>query len=115
MVRMVVVVVSTVCAWWIVWRKWTRRRLLTAPVPAECMSHEILALEAFMRGNGCLREGQLVEARMAFSQARALDPKLSYVAAGLAEVERQQTSGVCNAAYRTRYPRASGIGYTEVP
>ena len=115
MVRIIAVVVLAVCAWWIVRRRWIHERRLTAPVPAERMSHEILALEAFMRGNGCLREGQLDEARTAYYQARALDPKLSYVVAGLAEVERQQTSGVCNAAYLTRYPRVNGIGYTQAP
>jgi cytochrome c-type biogenesis protein CcmH/NrfG len=68
-----------------------------------------------MRGNSCLREGQLAEARAAFHQARELDPKLPYVVARLDEVERQQAGGACNTAYLTRYPRAIGVGYTAAP
>lgn len=115
MVRMVAVVLIVVCAGWIIWRRWGRGRLPTAPVPSGRLPRETLALEAFMRGNSCLREGQLAEARAAFHQARELDPKLPYVVARLDEVERQQAGGACNTAYLTRYPRAIGVGYTAAP
>ena len=112
MVNMVAVVGVGVCAGWIVWRRWDRRRRPIAPVLSECIPRETLALEAFMRGNSCLRDEQFAEASAAFHQARALDPKLPYVAARLAEVERQQAGGARHAARLTRYPRAIGAGVT---
>lgn len=110
MVRMVAVVLIGMCAGWIIWRRWGRGHLPTAPVPSGRMPSETLAFEAFMRGNSCLREGQFTEARAAFHQARELDPKLPYVDARLDEVERQQAGGVRNADYLTRSPRATGVG-----
>jgi cytochrome c-type biogenesis protein CcmH/NrfG len=59
-----------------------------------------------------LRDEQFTEASAAFHQARVLDPKLPYVAARLAEVERQQAGGARHAARLTRYPRAIGAGVT---
>ncbi len=115
MVRMVAVVLIVVCAGWIIWRRWGRGRLPTAPVPSGRMPRETLALEAFMRGNFCLREGQFAKARAAFHQARELDPKLPYVVARLDEVERQQAGGARHADYLTRSPRAIGVGCTDAP
>ena len=115
MVRMVAVVPIVVCAGWIIWRRWGRGRLPTAPIPSGRIPRETLALEAFMHGNSCLREGQCAEARDAFHQARELDPKLPYVAARLDEVERQQAGGARNADSFTRSPRAIGVGCTAAP
>lgn len=115
MVRMVAVVLIGVCAGWIIWRRWGRGHLPTAPVPSGRLPRETLAFEAFMRGNSCLREGQFAEARGAFHQARELDPKLPYVDARLDEVERQQADGARHADYRTRSPRAIGVGCTDAP
>jgi cytochrome c-type biogenesis protein CcmH/NrfG len=49
-----------------------------------------LAHKAFVHGNTCLKEGKFDEARAAFHQALALDPKHPHVASRLAEVERRQ-------------------------
>jgi len=115
MVRMVALVLIIVCAGWIIWRRWGRGRLPIAPVPSGHMPRETLAFKAFMRGNSCLREGQFADARAAFHQAREFDPKLPYVVARLDEVERQQAGGARNADYRTRSPRAIGVGCIEAP
>lgn len=56
-----------------------------ATIPRETLAHE-----AFMHGNSCLAAGQFAAAIAAFHQARDLNPKHPYVAARLAEVERQQ-------------------------
>jgi hypothetical protein len=77
-------------------------------VPSGRIPGETVGFEAFMRGNACLRDGQLAEARAAFHQARELDPKLPYVAARLDAVEQQEAGGVHNTDYRPRSPRAIG-------
>lgn len=115
MVRMVAVGLIIIGAGWIIWRRWGGGRLSTALVPSGRLPGEPVACEAFMRGNTCLRDGQFAEARAAFHQAREFDPKLPYVVARLDEVERQQAGGARHADYRTRSPRAIGVGGIDVP
>lgn len=115
MVRMAAVVLIIICAGWFIWRRWGGGRLSTALVPSGRIPGEPSAFEAFMRGNACLRDGQFAAARAAFHQASELDPKLPYVGARLDEVERQDAGGARNADYRTRFPRALGVGCTDAP
>jgi hypothetical protein len=68
------------------------------------MPRETLALEARRRGDSCLREGQCAEARAAFHQARALDPKLPYVIARLDAVERGEPGDDVQSACGARFP-----------
>jgi len=63
-----------------------------------------------MHGNSCLRDEQFADASTAFHQARELDPKLPYVAARLAEVERQHAARLHTRL--TRSPRVIGAGVT---
>lgn len=100
-------------AGWMVWRRWSHRRRPTALVALKNLPGNPLAMDAFMRGNSCLREGQFVEASTAFRQAGALDPNLPYVVARLDEVERQQAGGARLTHALTRYPRALGASVPQ--
>lgn len=75
---------------WLIWQRWSREHRPTTPVTPGSLPYAPLAIEAFMRGNSCLRAGQFTAARAAFHQAGALDPRLPYVLARLDAVEQQQ-------------------------
>ena len=85
----VVMLVIVVVVAWIAWRPRRHGQASTAVSP-QGMSPADLAHKAFVHGNSCLMEGKFDEARAAFHQARALEPKHPHVAGRLAEVDRQQ-------------------------
>jgi hypothetical protein len=60
--------------------------------------HNNIVHKTFVHGNTCLMEGKFDEARAAFEQVRALDPKHPHIAGRLAEVERQQQAASAVAA-----------------
>jgi predicted negative regulator of RcsB-dependent stress response len=85
----VVMLVIVVVVAWIAWRP-RRHGQASAAVSPQGMFPADLAHKAFVHGNSCLMEGKFDEARAAFHQALALEPKHPHVAGRLAEVERQQ-------------------------
>jgi hypothetical protein len=89
MISMIFIVVVIAGTGWLAWNRWTDWRTpIRSPLSAE-RSPQTRAFEAFAQGNSCLAAGQWADATAAFEQARALDPKRPYVAARLAEVDRQ--------------------------
>ncbi len=90
MVSVIVVVAIVGGIGWMVWRRRGRWQPQTEPLSPEEIRPEILAFEAFTRGNTYLAEGKFAEATVAFQRARELDPKRPHVAERLAEVARRQ-------------------------
>jgi len=96
----VVMLVIVVGVAWIAWRRRRYGQASTAGSPQD-MSPVDLAHKALVHGNSCLMEGKFDEARAAFHQARALEPKHPHVAGRLAEVDRQQVASAVAPANTT--------------
>lgn len=79
-----------VCLSGLAWRGWRRWHRDCPPASPEAIPRETLALQAFAYGNRRLAAGQFDEARAAFHQALALNPKHPDAAGRLAAVERQR-------------------------
>src|ERR671936_456850 len=90
MTSLIIVVVVVACSGWMAWGRWTYWRTPIRPRPSAGRSPQTRAFEAFAHGNSCLAAGQWADATAAFEQARALDPKRTYVAQRLAEVNSRQ-------------------------
>lgn len=86
----VVMLVIVGGAGWIAWRHRRHGQAHAVRVPSQGRPHGNVAHKAFVHGNTCLMEGKFDEARAAFHQVHALEPKHPHVAGRLAEVERQQ-------------------------